>query len=84
MAVFDIDDSKDTMKQLQTEFPKANVLYKKVDVSNRKEVQQAFNDVHTAFDSIDIVVNGAGIMDEQNVEKSLSVNVVCDGCSQQR
>lgn len=70
--------SHDVIEKLQSEFPKSTVAFRKTDVTNRSNVESAFNEIHGKYGHIDVLVNSAGIYDEQNFEKTFAINVVCN------
>lgn len=64
------------LQKLQTESPNATIHYQKTDMTNRADVEKSFKAVYDMFGYIDILVNSAGIFDEQNFERTFAVNVV--------
>lgn len=64
------------MQQLKTRFPGRTIVFEKVNVRNEADVAKAFRTIVEQFKRVDIMINGAGIIDEKNVENTLGVNVV--------
>lgn len=63
------------LQKLQQESPKATILFQKTDVAKRQNVVESFTAVKQQFGYVDILVNSAGIFDEQNFERIFAVNV---------
>lgn len=76
MAVIDLKCTEDVLQSLQSASPKASILFQKTDVTKRTDVEKSFATVFQKFGYIDILVNSAGIFDEQNFERIFAVNVV--------
>lgn len=47
-----------------------------MDVANRQGIEKTFEELKKAFGSIDIVVNVAGIFNDQDVQRTILVNLV--------
>lgn len=76
IAVFDIADPRETVKQLKVLFPQIKILFEKIDVKDKSSIETAFKKVVDEFGSIDIVINGAGIVNEKNYEHTVGVNLL--------
>lgn len=76
MAVFDIVDENAFLYDLRSKYPNNKVIYYKVDVRSKTDLQQSFSQVLQQFGCIDFVVNGAGIINEHNIEDTLHINLV--------
>jgi len=61
VAVADINDEAGRKVASEIEGSGGTAQYWHVDVSNEREVSQAFSDIHKKFGKIDILVNDAGI-----------------------
>lgn len=77
MALFDVCDSRNVVEDLSSQFIGKRISFQEVDVRNRSEVKSAFEKVFTDFGGVDIVINAAGIIDEQNPDNTIAVNLVC-------
>lgn len=64
------------LQELQAEAPNATIHYQPTDVTNRAEVEASFRAIHDKFGYVDILVNSAGVFDEQNFERTFAANVV--------
>lgn len=71
LIIFDIhEDISDHFRS------KSNVTYMKCHIDNREELKEAFNSVWKKFGTVDLVVNSAGIVNEQDAEKVFAINTV--------
>lgn len=77
LAIFDVAYNQEVVDNLQCDFPKSNVLFWKTDISDRSEVESSFKEIQLRYGAIDILINCAGVLDEGDVQKSFSINVVC-------
>ncbi|XP_019858877.1 PREDICTED: 15-hydroxyprostaglandin dehydrogenase [NAD(+)]-like [Amphimedon queenslandica] len=66
---------KSTCDTLGKEFGSSNIAYLPCDVSDDDALKSAFKETKEQFGSLDIVVNNAGIFDEDNWGKLLKVNL---------
>ncbi|KAF8788566.1 15-hydroxyprostaglandin dehydrogenase [NAD(+)] like protein [Argiope bruennichi] len=53
-----------------------NVIFQKCDVTSPEEFRNAFEKVISTFGEINIVINNAGIADEQNWRRTIDVNFI--------
>ena len=80
----DIIPEKEAEVTLQSRFPDAveakTILYTICDVSSEAQIEAAFSLAHEkltlADSSVDILINGAGIVGEQNWKKLFEINIV--------
>ena len=86
VLVADIIPEKEAETTLKSRFAEAleakTLLYTVCDVSSEAQIQAAFDFAHEkltlADSSVDILINGAGIVGEQNWKKLFEVNIVSD------
>lgn len=76
VALVDLNDSP-IVAELQSEFAEKTIVFHKVDISKRAEVEQAFDQTIADFGAVDVVVNSAGIVNEPKYESVIDVNLVC-------
>lgn len=76
MAVFDLVDPKETEKQLKALFPQNKIIFESVNVKDKADVEKAFKKAIDEFGTIDIVINGAGVLNDNNVENTIGVNIL--------
>ncbi|KAL0107568.1 hypothetical protein PUN28_014704 [Cardiocondyla obscurior] len=77
VIILDIDE--ETGKRLVLGIEKScgekKVHFIHADVSNHKQMAEAFEEALSLLGSIDIVVNNAGVLDERRWEKEIAVNI---------
>lgn len=77
MALLDIGDNGNVTESLGESFKTKRILFEKTDVRSKTNVKNAFKKILEKFNKIDIVINSAGIINEQNVEDTIAINLVC-------
>ncbi|KYQ54299.1 15-hydroxyprostaglandin dehydrogenase [NAD+] [Trachymyrmex zeteki] len=77
IIVLDIDAETGKRIELGVEksYGEKKVHFIHTDVSNHKHVTDAFEQASTLLETIDIVINNAGVLDERRWEKEISVNI---------
>lgn len=63
------------MKIIEESFGFDKAIFVKADVSDMEKLRNAFEQCVKKFGNIDILINNAGICDESQWEKEISVNV---------
>ncbi|KAF5299865.1 hypothetical protein FQA39_LY11402 [Lamprigera yunnana] len=63
------------LKELQSQFGKEKVIFVQLDVSNRKQFEECFEKTIEKFNNVDILINNAGIANDKEFEKMVSVNI---------
>lgn len=53
-----------------------NIVFIQTDVSDKSQVNKSFQEAVTRFKFIDIVIGNAGILDEQDYERTININLV--------
>lgn len=76
LAILDIVTNEDKVQALQREYRCSTILFRSMDVTDVLEIERSFQDILREFKSIDMLVNAAGIIDEQNAELCVKVNLV--------
>jgi len=76
VAVLDVVHTNNSIDALQAEFKNQNVIFIKTDISKKDQVQDAFKEIIKKFNSIDIVLCNAGILNDRDYEKSVNVNLL--------
>lgn len=73
-----MDNGKNLAERLSKNYP-SKVIFVKCDVSNEKEIEEAFSLVLDEFKQLDVLINNAGIMvDNPSTWRTASnVNWVC-------
>lgn len=77
LSIMDIDSEKgeDAQAALSNTFGSDKVLFFEADISNAKELDDAYRKSIQFHDIPDIVVNCAGIIDDTKWEKQLKTNM---------
>ncbi|KAF7992010.1 hypothetical protein HCN44_010830 [Aphidius gifuensis] len=77
VAIIDVDDDagKRAKNVVAKSYGNDKIIFINADTSNYSQIYDAFKKLSTMMDSIDIVVNNAGILDERRWEKEISVNI---------
>lgn len=55
----------------------STIKYLKVDVRNKDDIRKTFTKIVEDFGRVDVMINGAAIIRETNLEETFHVNVVC-------
>lgn len=76
VAVLDLVDHNKSIASLQSAHNKKSIIFIETDVANKENVHRAFAKVVDKFRFIDIVIANAGILNEQDYEKTINVNLV--------
>ncbi|XP_052102191.1 15-hydroxyprostaglandin dehydrogenase [NAD(+)]-like isoform X2 [Mytilus californianus] len=72
----DSEEGLKTLKRFQTTFGNDNVMFVKCDVSDHDSFENVFKQAKRKFGVLDIVVNNAGLLTEDNVRKTMMVNSI--------
>ncbi|XP_031617759.1 alcohol dehydrogenase 1-like isoform X2 [Contarinia nasturtii] len=76
IAIFDIVDQTDAIADLKSAFPKNNVLFRKVDVRNKVEIENTFKELINTFGYVDVLANCAAISNESDIEDVINTNLL--------
>lgn len=76
MAVLDVADPRETDKQLKELFPQKKIIFEALNVKDQVDVSTVFNKVFADFGAVDVVINGAGVLNERNIENTIGVNIL--------
>jgi len=78
ISIWDVVDtqSESFLTELEAEFGKGKAIFLKVDLSDTKQIDEAYEKTVAHFDQLDIVVNNAGVIEEVDALKVASVNLV--------
>ncbi|KAF2896392.1 hypothetical protein ILUMI_09781 [Ignelater luminosus] len=77
VALVDInhENGKSAVTQIRSEFKRDDcVIFIKADVSDKGQLQNAFDIVVNTYNQLDILINNAGIIQERNWEKCIAIN----------
>lgn len=78
VALLDVntESGKTLVQELETKFGKGKVLFLECNVQSEEQVKAAFQKTVQTFGGIDIVCNNAGILNEKDWEKTVSINLL--------
>ncbi|GJQ75736.1 hypothetical protein Trydic_g17808 [Trypoxylus dichotomus] len=76
VVVADISSREDIIQNFNAKYGERRVTFVKADVSDRKSFANAFQETVNTYDNIDILINAAGIGDENNWQRLIQVNLV--------
>lgn len=76
IALLDIADNQEVLQQLRTEFASAKVILLLTDIAKQEVVEKTFKKIIENFQHVDVVVNCAGVVCEQSLERTMNVNLV--------
>lgn len=63
------------VNEWKNKFPGVSITYFKVDVTSQKDLEKCYSEFTKGIENLDIVVNCAGIMDENLYRKTVEVNL---------
>ncbi|XP_063979945.1 uncharacterized protein LOC135163968 [Diachasmimorpha longicaudata] len=77
VVIMDVDAAagERAVKAIAKSYGGRKIIFLHADTSNFSQVLDAFKHVSTIVDSIDIVINNAGILDERRWEREIAVNI---------
>ncbi|XP_067626228.1 alcohol dehydrogenase 2-like [Eurosta solidaginis] len=76
LFIFDVLENTANMATLQSNNTKTKVYYTKFDITNKDSIKSAIGNVIANVKYIDVLVNGAGILADPNVELTLNINLI--------
>lgn len=76
VGLLDIADPNNVTAALQNEFTDKSIVYYAVDVRRPDDLRSAFAQFTKQFEYVDIVIVGAGILNENNPADTIAVNLV--------
>lgn len=77
MAIVDIQPKPvDLLDDLKQRHPHIRIVYFECDIVMKDEINATFNAIECIFQTVDILINAAGIFNDKNVELTFKVNVV--------
>lgn len=76
IAILDITEPSDAINEAKHQYANATILFYKVDVRKRKDIENAFKAVINVFGYVDVLCNFAGILNETKIEDVIDINLV--------
>ncbi|KAF5299859.1 hypothetical protein FQA39_LY11396 [Lamprigera yunnana] len=75
IAGTNVESGKKVLNELQTRFGVEKVIFVQADVSDKIQFEECFKKTIEKFNNVDILINNAGIANDKEFEKMVSVNV---------
>ncbi|XP_047003548.1 15-hydroxyprostaglandin dehydrogenase [NAD(+)]-like [Schistocerca americana] len=77
VAILDMAEAvgKAAVSQMESEFGAKRAIFIRADVTKADQFKEAFKKASTTFGGLDIVINNAGVLNEDNWELTIAVNV---------
>lgn len=72
LYIVDYIQNPDLISKLQNENPSSEVHYRRMDLTKADQIKTCLTDIK----DIDVLVNGAGICDDTDVDKEIAINLV--------
>lgn len=69
-------EDNEKVAQLKTKFKEANIIFLLADATKRDVIKGTFRTILKKFKQIDVVINGAGILREREIELVIATNLV--------
>lgn len=76
MAILDLNDPNDVVKQLCIQFPSETIIFVEVNVRRKNDFAKSVQTVIDQFKYIDGFINAAGIVEEMSADDTIGVNVI--------
>lgn len=76
MILLDVCENEENVQQLKNEFVEVNIIQMLTDVTKRDDVERTFEAILERVHQVDIVVNCAGVVGENDVERTININLV--------
>lgn len=74
--ILDNVERPEIIEDLQVKNPETEIIYMTLNVSKKPDIEVCLKNIVDRIQFIDVLVNGAGIVADQNVELSIAVNLV--------
>uniref|UniRef100_T1H1V1 Uncharacterized protein n=1 Tax=Megaselia scalaris TaxID=36166 RepID=T1H1V1_MEGSC len=75
LVILDVVEKPEVIHNLRSNYTETNIDFMAVDVSKKSNIELCLNEIIKKIQYIDILVNGAGIVADQNVELAIAVNL---------
>lgn len=77
LAIVDIQSSpNEQLDQFIRGYPLTKICYVQADITDETVLRTTFNRINEIFESIDVLINAAGVFNDRNIEQTFKVNVV--------
>ncbi|KAF5299860.1 hypothetical protein FQA39_LY11397 [Lamprigera yunnana] len=75
IAGTNVETGRKVLNELQTQFGEEKVIFVQVDISDKIQFEECFKKTIEKFNNVDILINNAGIANDKQFEKMISINV---------
>ncbi|XP_073820418.1 alcohol dehydrogenase-like [Musca autumnalis] len=75
LLILDLQQNDEFLKYLQTTYKNSLVDYIPIDLTRSEDITEAFRKAKERVNTFDVVVNGAGILNELNIERIVQINL---------
>ncbi|KAM7361759.1 alcohol dehydrogenase-like isoform 1-T2 [Cochliomyia hominivorax] len=76
LVILDVIENAKAVQALQVMNVKTKVIYMKFDVTDKTNIQNTFKQIVNTIKYIEVLVNGAGVIADRNVEFTINVNLI--------
>lgn len=76
LFILDLNSNKEYLGTLQMAYPSANIAYIAMDMSKFETIENSFRAIMQKVDRIDVLINGSGILNEEQIALAVAVNLV--------
>lgn len=74
--VFDLTLNEQLLGDWQSKYASTKIIYRKLDITQKSEIEAAYKEADALVGQIDVVINGMGLMDDRHVELTIQINLV--------
>ncbi|TMW47846.1 hypothetical protein DOY81_007080 [Sarcophaga bullata] len=75
LIIFDLKENTDVLKNLQNTYKSSQISFIPVDVTKSESIENAYKQAKEKLDSIDVVVNGCGLMNDRHLDLTIDINL---------
>ncbi|XP_017478031.1 PREDICTED: alcohol dehydrogenase-like [Rhagoletis zephyria] len=76
LAIFDLQENATLLQTLQNAYPDANIFFVQFDITKKDSITAAFKIAVEKMGHFDLLVNGCGLMDDNQVELMIDINLM--------
>lgn len=76
LLIFDLNSNEEFLQNLSNTYDKSCVDYIHLDIAKKENIENAFKLAKEKIHHFDLVINGSGIVNEQNVDLAVTINLV--------
>ncbi|XP_037828558.1 alcohol dehydrogenase-like [Lucilia sericata] len=76
LVVLDVIENPKAIQTLEAINPQTKVIYMKFDVTDKTCIKNTFNQIVSVMKFIDVLINGAGVILDRNIELAVNINLI--------